>query len=277
MKSDQQCRVDESLDRLLSNVTANSWQTPEERELGAKKVELEKLQQEFAQRELDLATLQINLRAFETHYLRMVGSRMAILDGLEAKIAEIKSVQDPQNAAAREKAKAARRQADESAQRATVPGTDSTTIEFKPSEDLKKLYREVAKKIHPDLAGDENERFRREQLMTEANLAFENGDTQRLRQILQKWESSPESVKGEGIAAELIRIIRKISQVRERLSAIESQVAALKHSDLFQLKERVEESKKVGVELLGRMAQNLDTRITAAQIELDDISGTHKQ
>lgn len=277
MKSEQESMVDESFNGLIPNATANSWQTPEERELGAKKAELVKLQQELAQRELDLTTLEIDLRTFEVRYLRIVGSRLATLDELEAKIAELKAAQDPQNDAARDKARAARRQAEESAQRAAVPGTESVAAEFKPSEDLKKLYREVAKKIHPDLAGDENERLRREQLMKQANIAFENCDTQRLRQILQDWESCPESVKGEGIAAELIRIIRKIAQVKERLRTIESQVAALKQSDLFRLKERVEESKKVGVDLLERMAQDLDRRIAAARIELGTIGGTHKQ
>jgi hypothetical protein len=277
MKSERQYTVDKSLNGLPTNAPANGWQTPEEREWGAKKAELVKLQQELAQRELELTTLEIDLRTFEAHYLRMVGSRLATLDELEAKIAELKATQDPQNTAAQEKAKAARKQADESAQCATVPGTGLATVEFKPSEDLKKLYREVAKKIHPDLAEDENERLRRERLMAEANIAFENGDAQKLRQILQEWESSPESVKGEGIAAELIRIIRKIAQVKERLRAIESRVSALKHSDLFQLKERVEESKKVGVDLLECMAQDLDSRITATHMELDAIGRTHKQ
>lgn len=277
MKSDQQCRTDKSLNGLLTNAVPNRWIAPEERELGAKKAELEKLQQELAQRELDLTTLEIDLRAFETHYLRMVGSRLSMLDEVEAKIAESKAAQDPQNTDAREKARAARKQADESAQRSTVPGTDSVAAEFKPSEDLKKLYREVAKKIHPDLAGDENERLRREQLMKQANIAFENGDTQRLRQILQEWESSPESVKGEGVAAELIRVIRKIAQAKERLRTIDTLIDALKNSDLFQLKRRVEESKMRGIDLLGCMVQDLDRRIAAAQIELGAIGGTHKQ
>ena len=275
MKSEQERVLNGSLNGLLPIATKSGWQTPEEMELSAKKAELEKLQQELAQRELDLTTLEIDLRAFESRYLRMVGSRMAILDDVEAKIAELKATQDPQNAAAREKAKAARKQAEESAQRSTVPGTESITTEFKPSDVLKKLYRDVAKKIHPDLAEDENERLRREHLMKQANLAFENADTQRLRHILQEWESSPEAVKGEGIAHELVRAIRKIAQVKDRLRAIELRVAALKQSDLFQLKERVEESKRLGADLLERMTQDLDQRIAAARIELATIDGTH--
>jgi hypothetical protein len=271
MKSDQQNRVDESFNGLLTGSTMKRRQTPEERELAIKQAELEKLQQELAQRELDLTTLEIELRTFEIRYLRIVGSRYAALDEIEAKIAEFKASRNPENAAAREKAKAARMQADESAQRSQAADTSSEKTEFKPSEDLKKLYREVAKQIHPDLSEDEEERLRRERLMTEANLAFECGDSHRLHQILQEWECSPESVKGEGTAAELVRVIRKIAQAQERLRTIDAQIAELTNSDLFQLKKRVEESEMGGIDILGRMVQDIDKRIAAAQIELDAV------
>jgi hypothetical protein len=243
--------------------------TPEEQELTIKQAELAKLQQELAQRELDLATLEIELRNFEIRYIRQVGSRYAVLDEIEAKIAECRASRNPGNAAAREQAEGARKQADESAQRTQAANSTLKKAEFRPSEDLRKLYREVAKQIHPDLSEDEAERLRRERLMTDANIAFENEDAERLRQILHEWENSPESVKGQGTAAELIRTIRKIAQARERLNAIEVQCAALHNSDLFRLKKRIEESEAAGIDLLVSMAAEIDKRITAAQIELD--------
>jgi len=51
---------------------------------------------------------------------------------------------------------------------------------FTPSENLKKLYREVAKRVHPDLATEESERQRRHELMAEANRAYAEGDEARL-------------------------------------------------------------------------------------------------
>ena len=50
------------------------------------------------------------------------------------------------------------------------------------------------------------------QLMTEANAAYERGDAETLRRILEEYESSPESVKGVGVAADLVRVIRQIKQ-----------------------------------------------------------------
>ena len=58
-------------------------QTPEEQELHRKLFELADLEEELAQRELDLATLKAELNAFEISYLRIVGVRIAELDEIK--------------------------------------------------------------------------------------------------------------------------------------------------------------------------------------------------
>ena len=47
---------------------------------------------------------------------------------------------------------------------------------------MKRLYREVAKRIHPDLTSDRADRAKRQQLMAEANEAYERGDEARLQE-----------------------------------------------------------------------------------------------
>jgi hypothetical protein len=60
--------------------------------------------------------------------------------------------------------------------------------------------------------------------MGEASCPYEEGDEDRLEAILREWEMSPEPGKGDGFGAELIRVIRKISQVKERLCEIEAEI-----------------------------------------------------
>jgi len=247
-------------------------QTPEEKEQHKKLSELAALEAELAQHELDLATLQAELRAFENRYLRIVGVRYTKLDEIEAQIAEALARLNPKDSKAKKQAAEARTKAQESAQATDNIQEPKQQNQFKPSESLKKLYWEVAKRIHPDLAIGEEEHARRQQLMAEANRAYEEGDEDRLRAILREWESSPESVKGEGHGAELVRVIRKIAQVEERLRAIEVEINQLKKSDLYKLKAKAEEAEKEGRDLLADMAKQLDEQNADALKRLAEIN-----
>jgi hypothetical protein len=149
---------------------------------------------------------------------------------------------------------------------------DGDLRDFAPPDELKWLYREIAKQVHPDLTTDERERARRTRLMAEANRAYAAGDEAKLRTILDDWVSSPESVPGEGVAAELVRTIRKIHQVERRLVNIATEMAALRQSELFRLWERAEASKAEDRDVLAEMAEALKRQIAAARAELTKLS-----
>ncbi|HNP95873.1 MAG TPA: hypothetical protein PKJ63_09590 [Cyclobacteriaceae bacterium] len=252
----------------FSDMTADiaRRKAPEERELSQKREELLSLQSLLAQRELDLATLQAELNAFERRYLRIVGIRYAELDEIEAQIAEALSRASLKNPQAQECAYQTRARANESAHASKIVQEQSIHADrFKPSDALKKLHREIAKCIHPDLATDENDRMGRQRFMAEANQAYEAGDEIHLREILHKWESSPEAIKGDGVGAELIRVIRKISQVEERMLTLDTTIAQLQLSDLFRLKKEVEEAEVDGRDLLAEMASRLNEQIVDAK------------
>jgi peptidoglycan hydrolase CwlO-like protein len=237
---------------------------PEEQELERKKAELATLEAELIQRELDLATLRAELTDFESRYLRTVGVLYAELDEIEAQIAETQARRKPSDSKAQERAYDARARAQESSE--TTRGVP--TPRPKPTENLKKLFREVAKRIHPDLATNDADRARRAKLMADANLAYENGDETKLRSILADWETSPDTVEGEGVGAELIRVIRKIAQIQGRFTEIEAESQQLCASDLYQLREKANEAEKQGRDLLKEMASQVQYQIAGAKKRL---------
>ena len=151
---------------------------------------------------------------------------------------------------------------------AVTPPTRDTSR----SQSLKNLYREVAKKIHPDLATSAADRIRRQQLMAEANDAYATGDEARLRAILEEYEASPESVQGEGAAAELVRVIRTIAQVKKRLAQIVLEIEVLRTSDIFALKARADRTAEEGRDMLREMAEDLDSQIAASRERLDTLA-----
>ncbi|MBI1802203.1 MAG: J domain-containing protein, partial [Chloroflexi bacterium] len=212
---------------------------------------------------------QAELRAFERRYLSIVGIRYAQLDEIEARTAEAQARLRPQDRAAQDAASHARAQDKDSAGATAEAQTGSK--KFQPSDSLKKLYRETAKRFHPDTTTDPHEKARRNKLMAEINRAYSDGDEARLQEILRQWEASPDSVQGEGPGAQLVRVIRQMAQVEERLTAIESEMAELMRSELLQLKTKVEEAEGNGRDLLAEMAAQVDGKIAEARRRLADL------
>jgi uncharacterized membrane protein YccC len=135
---------------------------------------------------------------------------------------------------------------------------------------LKRLFHEIVRQIHPDNATDDRDRAVRNRLMAEANLAYRSGDVDALRRILEEYKSSPESVKGEGVMADLQRVLRQIGRIVKRLAQIDSEVAELNSSEIALLMAKVESAAAKGRNLLAEMAKGVRQRTQLARNEYED-------
>ena len=134
---------------------------------------------------------------------------------------------------------------------------------------VRRLFRDVAKTIHPDLANDEVARDRRHALMAEANRAYALGDEEQLRMILQAWESSPEAVQGGDAEAMRLRLVRRLAHVEGRLDELVSERAAMQESPLWKLKAMVDEADVRGKDIVRDMVRRLKQDIMVATNRLE--------
>lgn len=245
---------------------------PEEQELEKKLAELESLKLKLVHKELELSTLQAELHFFELQYLKIVGMKIARLDDIIAQVAEVFAKLQANDEKSSNEAKQYRAQANASAESVKeAQVTQDLQTKFSSSENLKSLFREAAKRIHPDFAVDENDRIRRTKLMAEVNEAYKAGDEKKLRQILREWEDSPESVTGNDVGARLIRTIRQLANIQERISNLEEEIKQFTETSIYQLKVKIETlNKKVNV-VLEEMASSLDEQINEQQQRLDKL------
>ena len=209
---------------------------------------LGELEAALAQRSADLARRQAELDTFRIHYRQEVGRLHEELDELEAAIAQAELGEIDRRL------------------EAEGPGHASATAERPESaprftsDAVRKLFRDVAKAIHPDLAHDGDVRDRRHLLMIEANRAYALGDAEGLRSILQAWERSPEAVKGLDVAATRLRMTRRIAQIEEELAAYDAELSELLDSPLGKLKAMVDEAASRGKDLVGDMPSPMKAR-----------------
>ncbi|WP_436737810.1 J domain-containing protein [Streptomyces sp. BBFR102] len=61
----------------------------------------------------------------------------------------------------------------------------------RPSADARRLYRDLVRKAHPDLAPGEAERARRDAFIARVNNAYTLGDEAALRALTAEWEAGP--------------------------------------------------------------------------------------
>lgn len=243
--------------------------TPQERELDEALARLAACEEELSQRELELATLQAEVTAFNARYLRALGSRFAELDAIEAEIAEILARSKPSDPEVRRQAESARAQADTSAREANASACAPDRGRFVPSEDIKKLYRAIAMKVHPDRATDDESRSRRTRIMAEVNEAYSQGDLVRLRSILSQWETSSDAIQGEDVASRLSKAVRALRQIGDRITSILLEVERVRQTEMYRLMVKCGEAEEAGRDLLAEMAEDLAERIAEVRRRRD--------
>jgi len=255
--------------------------SPEQAELEAKRRELSRLQGLLEERELEFNTLQVSLAVFSGVYRVHIGSRYAVLDDLEAQIAELLAAKAAADTTAYEHAKRAREQARATAEEtgASVedepPQPPERVAKFQPSEHLKTLRRKLSKLAHPDLAEDEQDRQKRTVFMQEVNEAFAAQDVDRLELMLQEWGEDSDSHDTGSVEAELSALNRKIDVVIKKLKSLDKDIQQLLTSELYAIKQQCEDGERQGRNILAEMCAEIDARISNARIYLIHLREQH--
>jgi hypothetical protein len=260
-------------------IAALEWHPgPGAEELVRRRAQLQVLARQLLERERGLAAYRNELVAFETRYRRTLGTRYARLDELAELLDETEAAAgtdpldpdldpDPDDPAERYPGQG-------------MPGGQNWAwgdreperepeLRAPVSDEAKRLFRQLARLIHPDLAGDAAERERRTNLMVAANDAYEQGDVAALERLLADWHASPEAVTGSGALAELERTLRRIIQAEASIARVDEELAELEASAMGWLRRRVEKAAHEGWDLLAHMVRELDRQIGEAQLELE--------
>ena len=255
-------------------------ENPEEEELRRKKEELAALENQLADLELEAAALLADTQAFLVNVTSAVAPKILERDLLRAKLAEARLSQDPDNEEFIDQADTAREEAQQAQQEYDAfsgsPGASRSFDEFesarrnRTSEEVKNLYRNLVKLAHPDLTTNPEEKERRGRFMQEVNAAYADGDQDRLEELTRQWHVSPESVQGQGTGADLVRIIRQISLVKDRIETVRAEISKIKDSeDYLMLSEATTKGLKIYIADLEAI---LDAEIAQLNEELMSFS-----
>ena len=244
-------------------------QSPDQVALLDRREQLAAVRSRLAERESEVAQLRAQLKTFEGRYLRQVGVLYAELDEIEARIME-REVDLYDSDAARRRAEEARQRAQETHEAAF--GAACEAEEFDPPPSLRTLFREVAKRIHPDFARDDAEQAHFTLLMARANQAYSRGDTETLQRLLDDHREIDASIAGEGAGAELLRIARQIQHAERDIARLDAEEHTLLSSEIAQLHLEAEAAAREHRDLLTELATSLRGQIADARHRLDFVN-----
>ncbi|MFB8084797.1 hypothetical protein [Streptomyces sp. NPDC055992] len=189
--------------------------------------------------EIALETFRVEVENFSRLHHQRLGPMYARLDELDAQIAEARAARtgDPEDL---------RKAAEARSVVMPMPGVDELFHDWmdsdglspeaaamlteqpvrppkrvRPTEEARKLYRDLVRKAHPDLAQDEAERTRRDEFIARVNAAYGRGDEGLLKELAGEWEAGPVAPQPElSEADELYARLEWLSHRKEMLTEV---------------------------------------------------------
>jgi transposase len=235
--------------------------------------------------EIAVETFRVEVENFSRLHHQKLGPMYTRLDELEALIAEATAERtgDPED----------RRKADEARARVMpMPGVEELfhgwmdgdglfpeaaamlteqsvrpPQRVRPSDEARKLYRELVRKAHPDLAQDEQERGRRDEFIARVNAAYGRGDEVLLRELAEEWAAGPVPPEREPTPSEeLYARLEWLAQRKELLAAVAQE---LEESAIGAMLRMAPEDPDA---LLDEIAEQLLAQVSEREAELERLT-----
>lgn len=153
----------------------------------------------------------------------------------------------------------------------TVPRTRKPTkISAQEEQEIKRIYRALAKRFHPDLTTDPQEKARREEIMAQVNQAYSDKNLAKLRTLQSKPDAHARADQQtrEKKLADMRAEVRRLDGV---ILNLETTLRNLTNSRLVQLKLEASFARSQGKDLMRDMEDDIRREIAELQVELASI------
>ncbi|MFD7812313.1 J domain-containing protein [Streptomyces sp. NPDC059785] len=243
-------------------------------------------EQALIEYEIAVETFRVEVENFSRLHHQKLGPMYARLDELEAQIAEAQAARtgDPEDV----------RKADEARARVMpIPGVEDLLggwmdgdglfpeavamltdqpvrppQRVRPSDEARRLYRELVRKAHPDLAQDDAERRRRDEFITRVNAAYARGDEPLLRELSAEWAAGPVPAEREPSRSE--ELYARLEWLAERKELLTFMVAELEASAIGSMLKIAPDDPD---RLLDEIAEQLLVQVGEREAQLAELIG----
>ncbi len=235
--------------------------------------------------DVDVETLRVEIDNFALIHHQRLGPLYARLDELDALVAEAVAARtgDPEDV--RRAAEARRvvdelpdldtlfdsvRQAQEAA--ASTPEPEEPVRRVRPGKDAQRLYRELARRAHPDLSTDPAEQQRRSAFIARVNEAYARGAAEELQALDEEWSTAPETAPDPQAPDRGDWLRQRLEWLTGRIGELATEQVRLEGTAMGSL---LRLSPQDPDQLLEELAEQLLARAADRRVELERLLGSY--
>ncbi len=147
---------------------------------------------------------------------------------------------------------------------------ESQSLTPEESEDIKRLYRQLALRYHPDRARDDASRRQCSGFMADINDAYRRNDVAALRAYMRRSERDAK-ISRETPHARLVRLKQEHKILLGIAIRLRGELDSLLSNETYKLRERVVEEKERGGDLITRIVVNVRRELETANRRLKEL------
>lgn len=234
---------------------------------------LRKVRQELHAAESELASRMTEIREFDAKVEARLGPLEAELEMLDAQIrAYRKEIYQRQQADMFPNWVDYSKRVGPNRPQTASPQPDRSPA--KPENELRHLYRDLARKYHPDTAFDELDRQYRNEMMIRINEAYANGDLNELRRHAGgkvHIPIGPEKPAPPAFRSSFERVQAELVTCQTKLRETRAQIERLRFHPSVQLSLNVKLGWRQGKDLIGEMVKELEGKVREKRKERDEV------
>lgn len=136
----------------------------------------------------------------------------------------------------------------------------------RPGKEAQRLYRELVRKVHPDLAQDDAEKERRSTFIARVNEAYAYADEDALRELSAEWEAGP--APEQDLPSEAEVLYARLEWLAERKEKLAALAAELDESAIGQMMRLAPDDPDA---LLNEIAEQLLTQVSQREARLAEL------
>ena len=163
----------------------------------------------------------------------------------------------------------------------SAPTPPPQPLDAASEAEIKRLYRQLARRFHPDLSADDTERARRTEIMAAVNEAYAARSLTELVALAQAPDpfarpgdaSGPSQTEAQLIAA----LQAELTRCQRRLREIETELRNLRYRPSVELSLEVKSARRQGRDFLAELATDLEQKVARKTVERDMLKAQFDQ